>query len=147
MPKEKDEIFALSKNNKKDQIKKAAVSEKENTMYDELHQDEFGITLTFDGWTNVKNKQLLGVMVIILSKSNSELLVPSFQESIQNQQEITNEKNNKTPNETKSETESRLEPEPEITENEDNIVNKNFNDEEAVDSNSLKKEFSQFLDI
>ncbi|KAF0333054.1 hypothetical protein F8M41_017183 [Gigaspora margarita] len=45
------------------------------------------------------------------------------------------------------ETESRLEPELEIIENEDNIVNENFNDEEAVDSNSLKEEFSQFLDV
>ena len=36
-------------------------------MYDELRQDEFGITLTFDGWTNVKNEQLLGVMVITSS--------------------------------------------------------------------------------
>ncbi|KAF0446140.1 hypothetical protein F8M41_002972 [Gigaspora margarita] len=88
-------------------------------------------------------------------ESNSELLAPSFQESIQNQQEVTNEKNNETSNktepETKSrlepETESRLEPELEIIENEDNIVNENFNDEEVVDSNSLEEEFSQFLDV
>ncbi|KAF0525055.1 hypothetical protein F8M41_014793 [Gigaspora margarita] len=72
-------------------------------------------------------------------ESNSELLAPSFQESIQNQQEVTNEKNNETSNETEPETESRLEPETEsrlepeleIIENEDNIINENFNDEEV----------------
>ncbi|KAF0544493.1 hypothetical protein F8M41_002822 [Gigaspora margarita] len=85
-------------------------------------------------------------------ESNSELLVPSFQESIQNQQEVTNEKNNETSNKTEPETESRLEPETEsrlepeleIIENEDNIVNENFNDKEVIDSNSLEEEFSHF---
>ncbi|CAG8753523.1 21811_t:CDS:2, partial [Dentiscutata erythropus] len=78
-------------------------------------------------------------------ESNSiELLAPNFQESIQNQQEVTNEKNNEPSNETNPETESRLESKPE---NEDNIANENFNDEEIADSNSLEEEFSQFLDV
>ncbi|CAG8721904.1 10644_t:CDS:2, partial [Cetraspora pellucida] len=51
--------------------------------------------------------------------SNSvELLAPSFQENIQNQQE-----------------------------NEDNTTNESFNDEEIADSNSLEEEFGQFLNV
>ncbi|CAG8482337.1 1795_t:CDS:2, partial [Cetraspora pellucida] len=34
------------------------------TMHDELYQDIIGITLTFDRWTNIKNKQLFGVIII-----------------------------------------------------------------------------------
>ena len=30
-----------------------------------LKEDPVGVTLTFDGQTNIKNKQLLGVVVII----------------------------------------------------------------------------------
>ncbi|KAF0524682.1 hypothetical protein F8M41_015060 [Gigaspora margarita] len=73
-------------------------------------------------------------------ESNSELLAPSFQESIQNQQEVTNEKNNETSNKTEPETELRLEPELEIIENEDNIVNENFNDEEVVEISANETE-------
>ena len=33
-------------------------------MHEALREDPTGVTLTFDGWTNVKNEQLLGVMII-----------------------------------------------------------------------------------
>jgi hypothetical protein len=42
----------------------AAVSEADKAMNEALHEDPISITLTFDGWTNVKNEQLLGVMII-----------------------------------------------------------------------------------
>lgn len=45
-------------------ILNAAVSERDKTMHNDLCQDALGVTLTFDGWTNVKNEQLFGVMVI-----------------------------------------------------------------------------------
>jgi hypothetical protein len=46
------------------QILETAVAEANNAMHEALHEDPIGITLTFDGWTNVKNEQLLGVMII-----------------------------------------------------------------------------------
>ncbi|CAG8787855.1 15097_t:CDS:2, partial [Dentiscutata erythropus] len=86
-------------------------------------------------------------------ESNSiEFLAPNFQESIQNQQEVTNEENNEPFNETDPETESRLEtksrlktesrlePEPK---NEDNMANENINNKEIADSNSLEEEFNE----
>ncbi|CAG8602018.1 8645_t:CDS:2, partial [Scutellospora calospora] len=45
-------------------ILEAAVAEEDNEMYDALSKDQIGVTLTFDEWTNVKNEQLLGVMII-----------------------------------------------------------------------------------
>src|SRR3989337_992498 len=41
-----------------------AVSEGNKVMQMALKEDPVGVTLTFDGWTNVKNEQLLGVVVI-----------------------------------------------------------------------------------
>ena len=41
-----------------------AVSEGDNTMEMALKEDPVGITLTFDGWTNVKSEQLLGVVIM-----------------------------------------------------------------------------------
>src|SRR5207302_10291124 len=38
-----------------------AVSEGNKVMQMALKEDPVGVTLTFDGWTNVKNEQLLGV--------------------------------------------------------------------------------------
>ena len=29
-----------------------------------LKEDQIGVTLTFDGWTNVKNEQLLGIVIM-----------------------------------------------------------------------------------
>jgi len=46
------------------QILKAAVSEEDKIMWEALREDPIGVTLTFDRWTNVKNEQLLGVMII-----------------------------------------------------------------------------------
>ena len=41
-----------------------AVSEGNKVMQMALKEDPVGVTLTFDGWTNVKNEQLLEVVVI-----------------------------------------------------------------------------------
>ena len=41
-----------------------AVSEGDNTMEIALKEDPVGITLTFDGWTNVKSEQLLGIVIM-----------------------------------------------------------------------------------
>ena len=41
-----------------------AVSEGEKAMQIALKEDPVGVTLTFDGWTNVKNEQLLGVVIM-----------------------------------------------------------------------------------
>ena len=41
-----------------------AVSEGDNTMEIALKEDPVGIILTFDGWTNIKSKQLLGVVIM-----------------------------------------------------------------------------------
>ena len=41
-----------------------AVSEGEEAMQVALKEDQTGVTLTFDGWTNVKNEQLLGVVIM-----------------------------------------------------------------------------------
>jgi hypothetical protein len=46
------------------EILKDAVSEKEEEMKIALKEDPIGVTLTFDGWTNVKNEQLLGVVIM-----------------------------------------------------------------------------------
>lgn len=46
------------------EILKDAVSEKEEAMEIALKEDPVGVTLTFDGWTNVKNEQLLGVVIM-----------------------------------------------------------------------------------
>ena len=47
------------------EILKDAVSEKEEAMEIALKEDPVGVTLTFDGWTNVKNEQLLEVVIMI----------------------------------------------------------------------------------
>lgn len=47
-----------------DNILKDAVAEGDKAMEITLKEDQIGITLTFDGWTNVKNEQLLGVVVM-----------------------------------------------------------------------------------
>jgi hypothetical protein len=41
-----------------------AVSEGDNAMEIALKEDPIGVTLTFDGWTNVKNEKLLGVVIM-----------------------------------------------------------------------------------
>ncbi|CAG8768481.1 11576_t:CDS:2, partial [Dentiscutata erythropus] len=46
-----------------EQILNAAVSKQNETMLNELCQDKIVIILSFDGWTNVKNEQLLGIMI------------------------------------------------------------------------------------
>jgi Protein of unknown function (DUF 659) len=46
------------------EILKDAVSEKEEEMKIALKEDPIGVTLTFDGWTNVKNEQLLGIIIM-----------------------------------------------------------------------------------
>ena len=46
------------------QILEAAVSEADKAMHEALREYSTGVTLTFDGWMNVKNEQLLGVMII-----------------------------------------------------------------------------------
>ena len=33
-------------------------------MQKALYEDPVGVTLTFDGWTNVKNEQLLGIIIL-----------------------------------------------------------------------------------
>ncbi|CAB5361935.1 unnamed protein product [Rhizophagus irregularis] len=46
------------------EILQDAVSEEDKAMQIVLKEDPISITLTFDGWTNVKNEQLLGVVVM-----------------------------------------------------------------------------------
>jgi len=41
-----------------------AVSDGNDAMEIALKEDPVGITLTFDGWTNVKTEQLLGVVIM-----------------------------------------------------------------------------------
>ncbi|RHZ57353.1 hypothetical protein Glove_390g69 [Diversispora epigaea] len=41
-----------------------AVIDSNNIMIEVLQKDPVGVTLTFDGWTNVRNEQLLGVVII-----------------------------------------------------------------------------------
>ncbi|PKK62158.1 hypothetical protein RhiirC2_717910 [Rhizophagus irregularis] len=45
-------------------ILKQVVSEADKVMQTTLKEDPVGITMTFDGWTNVKNEQLLGTVLI-----------------------------------------------------------------------------------
>lgn len=45
-------------------ILKKAVENADEIMDNALKEDQVGVTLTFDGWTNVKNKQLLGSVLI-----------------------------------------------------------------------------------
>jgi hypothetical protein len=45
-------------------ILKDAVTESNKVMEEALSEDPVGVTLTFDGWTNVKNEQLLGIVII-----------------------------------------------------------------------------------
>jgi len=40
------------------------VEKVDDTMKIALKEDSVGVTLTFDGWTNVKNEQLLGAVLI-----------------------------------------------------------------------------------
>ena len=42
----------------------AAISQEDKAMREALREGPISVTLTFDGWTNVKNEQLLGVMII-----------------------------------------------------------------------------------
>ena len=48
-----------------DRILKEAVNESDKAMLKALQEDQIGITLTFDGWTNVRNEQLLGIVILI----------------------------------------------------------------------------------
>ena len=41
-----------------------AVSEGDKVMHIALKEDIIGVTLTFDGWTNINNEQLLGVVIM-----------------------------------------------------------------------------------
>ena len=45
-------------------ILKKAVENADEIMDNTLKEDPVGVTLTFDGWTNVKNEQLLGSVLI-----------------------------------------------------------------------------------
>jgi len=45
-------------------ILKKAIENSDESMENALKEDPVGITLTFDGWTNVKNEQLLGTVLI-----------------------------------------------------------------------------------
>ncbi|CAG8787029.1 24307_t:CDS:1, partial [Cetraspora pellucida] len=45
-------------------VLEVAVAKENKTMHNALHKDQTGVTLTFDRWTNIKNKQLLGVIII-----------------------------------------------------------------------------------
>ncbi|GET01058.1 hypothetical protein GLOIN_2v1885672 [Rhizophagus clarus] len=45
-----------------------AISKGDNTMKIALKEDPVGITLTFDGWMNVKSEQLLGVVLMTLKE-------------------------------------------------------------------------------
>ena len=45
-------------------ILKKAVENADEIMDNALKEDPVGVTLTFDGWTNVKNEQLLGSALI-----------------------------------------------------------------------------------
>ena len=45
-------------------ILKEAVKNVDEIMDNTLKEDQVGVTLTFDGWTNVKNEQLLGTVLI-----------------------------------------------------------------------------------
>ncbi len=47
-------------------ILKKAVDDADKIMEITLIEDPIGITLTFDGWINVKNEQLLGAVLITL---------------------------------------------------------------------------------
>ncbi len=45
-------------------ILKEVVAEADNAMEIALKEDPVGVTLTFDGWTNVNNEQLLGTVLL-----------------------------------------------------------------------------------
>lgn len=45
-------------------ILKQVVDDADKTMDTALKEDPIGITLTFDGWVNVKNEQLLGTVLL-----------------------------------------------------------------------------------
>ncbi len=45
-------------------ILKEVITEVDNAMEIALKEDPVGITLTFDGWTNVNNEQLLGTVLL-----------------------------------------------------------------------------------
>ena len=47
-----------------DNILRDAVTVGDKAMEIALKEDQIGITLTFDGWTNVRNEQLLGVVIM-----------------------------------------------------------------------------------
>jgi hypothetical protein len=47
-----------------EKILKKAVENADEIMDNALKEDPVGVTLTFDGWTNVKNEQLLGSVLI-----------------------------------------------------------------------------------
>ena len=46
------------------EILKGVIAEVDNAMETALKEDPVGITLTFDGWTNVNNEQLLGTVLL-----------------------------------------------------------------------------------
>ncbi|GBC06609.1 hypothetical protein RclHR1_06960007 [Rhizophagus clarus] len=48
------------------EILQDAMSERDKAMQIALKEDPIGMTLTFNGWTNVKNEQLLGIVIILL---------------------------------------------------------------------------------
>ncbi|UZO28283.1 uncharacterized protein OCT59_021816 [Rhizophagus irregularis] len=45
-------------------ILKQVVTDADKAMETALKEDPVGVTLTFDGWTNVKNEQLLGTVIL-----------------------------------------------------------------------------------
>jgi len=47
------------------EILKDAVSKGDKAMEIVLKEDQISITLTFDGWINVRNEQLLDVVIMI----------------------------------------------------------------------------------
>jgi len=47
-----------------DRILKEAVNESDKAILKALQEDQIEITLTFDEWTNVRNEQLLGIVIL-----------------------------------------------------------------------------------
>jgi hypothetical protein len=50
-------------------ILKQVVGDADKSMETALKENPIGITLTFDGWTNVKNEQLLGLSYYLLREN------------------------------------------------------------------------------
>ncbi|CAG8792190.1 401_t:CDS:2, partial [Cetraspora pellucida] len=73
-PEEREKVFNLSNDEQSTSglwtlsrpTLEVAVSEYDREMFEALQKDSIGVTLMFDGWTNVNNKQLMGIMLVTL---------------------------------------------------------------------------------